>query len=220
MCPSCQNTLSVVPSDPPDDGDGRSPPTVSAAGEPPFFLYCNHCRWDSAEVGITFEKPTGLAGARILNLTRNRFVDEFISAQLQKFEDSAPESLEFERLKEHFEPYLRASPSTSSHVLGHSHSTHVNPITAAASSALARDIPGVARYTPHALARSRSGRDKNGNRHEVPDYRARVEVVSTGVGLGGGAEPDVEFVRHLEAIEEVATLEQRWGNSWVTSPRS
>lgn len=61
MCPSCRNTLTVVPSDPPDYGDGR-PVTVSAVGEPPFFLYCNHCRWDSAEVGITFEKPTGLAG--------------------------------------------------------------------------------------------------------------------------------------------------------------
>lgn len=98
----------------------------------------------------------------------------------------------------------------------------MNSITAAASSALARDIPGVARYTPHALSRSRSGRDKNANRQEVPDYRARVEVgaVTTGYALGGGAEPDVEFIRHLETVEEVATLEQRWGNSWVTSPRS
>lgn len=40
-----------------------SPIVATALGEPPFFLYCNHCRWDSAEVGITFEKPTGLAGA-------------------------------------------------------------------------------------------------------------------------------------------------------------
>jgi dynactin 4 len=61
MCPNCRNTLSVVPSDPPDAGDGRTVP-ISTVGEPPFFLYCSHCRWDSAEVGITFEKPTGLAG--------------------------------------------------------------------------------------------------------------------------------------------------------------
>jgi dynactin 4 len=59
MCPNCRNTLSIVPSDPPDVDDGRS---LAAVGEPPFFLYCNHCRWDSAEVDITFEKPTGLAG--------------------------------------------------------------------------------------------------------------------------------------------------------------
>ena len=63
MCPNCRNTLSIVPSDPPDVDDGRSlAVNVAAVGEPPFFLYCNHCRWDSAEVDITFEKPTGLAG--------------------------------------------------------------------------------------------------------------------------------------------------------------
>ncbi|TFY82846.1 hypothetical protein EWM64_g1168 [Hericium alpestre] len=59
--------------------------------------------WDSAEVDITFEKPTGLA------------------AQLQKYEDSAADSLEFERLKEHFEPFLRASSSTLPPATAHSH---------------------------------------------------------------------------------------------------
>lgn len=67
LCPNCRNTLSVVPSDPPED-DGRSSIPLSAIGEPPFFLYCNHCRWDSAEVDITFEKPTGLAGTQLLKL--------------------------------------------------------------------------------------------------------------------------------------------------------
>lgn len=62
MCPNCQNTLTVVASDPPDNGERSSPIPISAVGEPPFFLYCNHCRWDSAEVNMTFEKPTGLAG--------------------------------------------------------------------------------------------------------------------------------------------------------------
>lgn len=62
MCPQCSNTLSVVPSDPPEPPEGsRSPLTISAVGDPPFFLYCNHCRWDSVDVGMTFEKPTGLA---------------------------------------------------------------------------------------------------------------------------------------------------------------
>ncbi len=62
MCPNCRNTLSVVSSDPPDPGDGRLSIPVGSVGEPPFFLFCNHCRWDSAELDITFEKPTGLAG--------------------------------------------------------------------------------------------------------------------------------------------------------------
>ncbi|KAG5727917.1 hypothetical protein E4T56_gene8905 [Termitomyces sp. T112] len=87
-------------------------------------------RWDSAEVGITFEKPTGLA------------------AQLQKFEHSMPELLEFDRLKEH----LRAASLSSSTITAsavapssaaHSHHLYSTSITAAASAALARDIPGV-----------------------------------------------------------------------------
>ncbi|KAJ6508382.1 dynactin subunit 4 [Mycena sanguinolenta] len=210
MCPNCRNTLSVVPSDPPDPGDGRMTVPISTVGEPPFFLYCNHCRWDSAEVGITFEKPTGLA------------------AQLQKFEDSAPDSLEFERLKEHFEPVIRASSLSSSTAnapavppssAAHSHRVRTNSITAAASAALARDIPGVSKYNP--LARSGkgggSGRDKTTNKDEMPEYRSRVDVTAASkLGTGGG-EADVDYMRHLENVSEVANLEQRWIGSWATS---
>ncbi|TBU41603.1 dynactin p62 [Dichomitus squalens] len=198
LCPNCRNTLTVVPSDPPEDVDSRMSPIVSTTlGEPPFFLYCNHCRWDSAEVDITFEKPTGLA------------------AQLQKFEDSAPESLEFERLKEHFEPFLRASSSSTALPSASSHHVHTNPITAAASSALARDIPGVGKYNP--LSRSRIGRDKAAHRQEYPDYKSRVEV---GHAAALSGEVDVELLRHLETVGEVASLEQRWTNSWVTPLRA
>ena len=69
MCPNCQNTLTVVASDPPDNGERSSPIVISAVGEPPFFLYCNHCRWDSTEVNMTFEKPTGLAGTHAIQST-------------------------------------------------------------------------------------------------------------------------------------------------------
>lgn len=223
MCPNCRNTLTVVPSDPHNDGDRVSPIVTTTLGEPPFFLYCNHCRWDSAEVGITFEKPTGLAGTCLLPLllncnaayTNKGNPPRLSVAQLQKFEDSAPESLEFERLKEHFEPFLRASSSFSLPSVS-SHHIHTNPITAAASSALARDIPGVGKYSP--LTRSRVGRDKAANKHDMPEYKSRVDVGSSGAGMGfGGGEADVEFMRHLEAVGEVASLEQRWTNSWVSS---
>jgi dynactin 4 len=59
MCPVCQNTLAVVPSDPSETSQTAS---ASVLGEPPYFLYCSFCRWDSTEADITFEKPTGLAG--------------------------------------------------------------------------------------------------------------------------------------------------------------
>ncbi|KAH7914243.1 dynactin p62 family-domain-containing protein [Hygrophoropsis aurantiaca] len=198
-CPICRTTLSVVASDPPNEDDLPGPASISTVGEPPFFLYCNHCRWDSAEVGITFEKPTGLA------------------AQLQKFEDSAAESLEFERLKEHFEPFLRTSSlSSSSHMPSlASHSLHTSSVTAAASAALARDIPGVSKYNPH--TRSRAGRDRTVNKDEMPEYKSRVEMGLFNQLGSGGDEGDVDFMTHIETASEVAKLEQRWGNSWVSS---
>lgn len=59
QCPQCVHTLSVVASDP----DPSIPLNTAAAsvGEPPYFLTCTFCGWNSKEVGITFEKPTGLA---------------------------------------------------------------------------------------------------------------------------------------------------------------
>ncbi|KAF5382673.1 hypothetical protein D9615_002728 [Tricholomella constricta] len=177
-------------------------------------IHASQSPWDSAEVGITFEKPTGLA------------------AQLQKFEDSAPESLEFDRLKEHFEPFLRAAslssststaPAVAPSSAAHSHHLHSTSITAAASAALARDIPGVSKYNP--LGRSTSGRagvngsgkDRSRNKDEMTEYRSRVDITSaSGMGTGGG-DVDVEYMRHLETVGEVASLDQRWTSSWAVS---
>lgn len=211
--------MQVVASDPPDGGDGRPSVSLSNVGEPPFFLYCNHCRWDSAEVGITFEKPTGLAGTP-LPLPISLHLMIYLTAQLQKFEDSAPESLEFERLKEHFEPFLRTSslsslshvPSTSSHHLP------TSSATAAASAALARDVPGVGKYNP--LTRSRVGRDRTANKDEMPEYKSRMEISILGQLGSEGDGSDVEALRRMEIAEEIASLEQRWGNSWTTSFRT
>lgn len=207
-------------SDPPDDGDGRPSASLSNVGEAPYILYCGHCRWDSAGVGITFEKPTGLAGQRHWCIPRSRLADMTCLAQLQKFEDSAPESLEFERLKEHFEPFLRTSSlSSSSHLPAvSSHHLHTSSATAAASAALARDIPGVGKYNPS--GRSRAGRDRTANKDEMPEYRSRVETAVFSQLGGSGDDADVELLRHMETIEEVAKLEQRWGNSWTTPLRS
>ena len=130
---------------------------------------------------------------------------------MQKYEDSAPDNLEFERLKEHFEPYLRnqLAASTGMHGMPAAHS--LNPVTAAASSALARDIPGVSKFT-----RSRSGRVEKPTKEDLPEYRSRIEVGVSSFGLDQGDE-DVEFMRLLEEINETAPLEQRWLSSWTPS---
>ncbi|KAL0960780.1 hypothetical protein HGRIS_005801 [Hohenbuehelia grisea] len=162
-------------------------------GEPPFFLYCNHCRWDSAEVGITFEKPTGLA------------------AQLQKSEDSAPESLEFDRLKEHFEPFVRATTQLSS-----------SAAHAAANAALHRDVPAAgSKFSSHPRMSSRGKKDKDNsqNKDEMAMYQSRVATKTAANSLGSGGQLDVDMIRGLETPYDVATMEQRWLSSWAISPK-
>jgi hypothetical protein len=74
---------------------------------------------------------------------------------------------------------------------------------------LARDIPGVEKYTP--IPRGR--RDK-GARDELALYRSRVEVAGTKDAA------NVDFMRRLEQVTQVAALNQRWANSWMTTLRS
>ncbi|KAK7048665.1 dynactin subunit 4 [Favolaschia claudopus] len=155
MCPNCRNTVSP---DPAKSGGGRilALPT-DTNGETQYVLYCTHCRWDSAELGIVFEKPTRLA------------------AQLQQSEDCAPDSLEFGRLEEHLEPIVQPKASAAS---------------------------------------VRSGR---GTDEDLSVYHSRVDIASASrLGTGGG-DADVEYMRHLEDVSEVANLEQRWLSSWATS---
>jgi len=141
-------------------------------------------------------------------------------AQLQKYEDTAPDSLEFERLKEHFDSFIRTSTlaSSTSGTPGVAHSTtvphshHSNSITAAASAALARDIPGVGKYNPLARSTKGSGKDRSINRDEMPEYRSRSEISKSAVG----GEYDVELLNSLEEIGDISRLEQRWENSWMT----
>jgi dynactin-4 len=144
--------------------------------------------------------------------------------------------LEFDRLKEHFEPFIRASSlsaslsSSSTHPgsvvhpssAAHSHHLYSSSITAAASAALAREIPGVGKYTP-SLARStsgRGGRDRSVNKDEMPEYRSRLDITTASTMGSGGGDADVELMKHVEKISDVASLEQRWGSSWATSLRT
>ncbi|KAF8311341.1 hypothetical protein DL93DRAFT_2115971 [Clavulina sp. PMI_390] len=209
QCPHCSNTLSVVSSDPPPNPDPRQLPVVSAVGEPPFFLYCNFCRWDSAEVGITFDKPTGLA------------------LQLQKTEDSSADNLEFERLKEHFEPLVRANqaqagpapPVTPGPLHPNVRATPMSAINAAASSALSRDIPGLRRK---AAGRESLGKASSASNDDsaAPTYKARINSAAGGVS----AQSELDWIREMTQEEfvlgDVAKVEQRWGGSWAQSIRA
>jgi len=86
----------------------------------------------------------------------------------------------------------------------HLHTTPVNPITAAAPSALACDTLGVGKYAlaPH------DRRDK-GVQDEIHGYHSRVKVGGTKEGA------NVDFMQRLEEVLQVAALSQRWANSWT-----
>jgi dynactin 4 len=142
------------------------------------------------------------------------------SAQLQKDEDEALDMVEFDSLKDHFEPFLRAAAvhSSSPSTFPTSHS-HRNPITVAASAALSRDVPGVAKFNPLRSSRSSTGRDKGPDQEEeLPPYKTRLKC-SDGKGSWGG-DTDVEWMKHIEAVEAVATVEQRGSSSWAMSLRT
>ncbi|KAI8331304.1 dynactin p62 family-domain-containing protein, partial [Chlamydoabsidia padenii] len=92
QCPVCLNTLAVNAS-------------TCQVNTGPYLLVCNVCRWNSQEIGMLFERPTGLA------------------LQLLKNEDDSPDTQEFDGLKAHFEKQLRANtPPLSSSLLSFSSS--------------------------------------------------------------------------------------------------
>lgn len=54
QCPQCDNTLKTVASD-------SEPSTSTSLSPTAYYLECSYCLWDSKQVGMSFEKPTGLA---------------------------------------------------------------------------------------------------------------------------------------------------------------
>lgn len=202
-------------SDPPPNPDPRQPPVISAVGEPPFFLYCNFCRWDSAEAGITFDKPTGLARKHhYYHICEHSPTD--LTVQLQKTEDSSADSLEFERLKDHFEPLVRASQGQAAAPAGAGNAsarpTPLSAINAAASSALNRDVPGLRRKGHDAIPKGVVAKDEFSS-----TYKSRIDSAAGGVLT----QSEIDWIRDMTQEEfvlgDVAKVEQRWLGSWAQS---
>ncbi|GAA5901481.1 hypothetical protein JCM6882_006291 [Rhodosporidiobolus microsporus] len=221
QCPQCDHTCSVVASDP----DPSLPLNTAAAsvGDPPYLLACNFCGWDSKQVGITFEKPTGLA------------------LQLQKAEEPTAELLEFDHIKDHLEPFLRRSqaqaahhhhgPGTSSGPTASSSSAIVN----AASAQLFKDIPGLSssRYGANLFgvsSRARAANDAGTGVDELERYSSLYPVRGGGAGSekenkrarsaaekGKGVDREAEAVKAMREMtdwEGVASVDKRWTSSW------
>ena len=54
-CPSCSSALQTIATETVD------PSSSGSTAGPPFLLYCPGCKWSSKEVGLEFEKGTGIA---------------------------------------------------------------------------------------------------------------------------------------------------------------
>ena len=124
--------------------------------------------------------------------------------------------MEFDHLKDHFEPLIRASGSGHT---GHTPNARQNPITAAASHALAREVHGVPR---HQLNKGAGRPNKTKSRTDPWDsYVARNPAAGgdATTSASGGPE-DVEWMRNLDSIEDVAPVEARWDASWSSSLRA
>jgi dynactin-4 len=61
------------------------------------------------------------------------------------------------------------------------------------------------------------GRDRTVNKDEMAEYKSRMEVGVLGQLGSEGDDSDVDALRRMENVEEIASLEQRWGSSWTTS---
>ncbi|KAM0787561.1 hypothetical protein ACM66B_003631 [Microbotryomycetes sp. NB124-2] len=223
QCPSCDHTLAVVASDSSDPTLAHTSAAASA-GEPPYFLQCLYCLWDSKQVGITFDKPTGL------------------SQQLQKSDDTAPEMAEFNHLHDHFEPYLRrglvqqandaaattAPATTSSSTPATSSAAVAAASRALSTSSLLKDVTSsrygnVARFS-HRRQRSTPAPTPT-SRDELEPYDSLFPTRKTTIvrdddkvkGKAPVIDSDrrrVEAIENLNDIEHVTRLQQRWTTSW------
>jgi len=155
--------------------------------------------------------------------------------QLQKMEDSQPEGIEFERLKEHFEPMIRSSsggPSQASQHQPH----HQSAAQQAASSALSRDMPILRRSlgqrtTSNAKASTAAAASAvvkktiKGEDFER-EYKARIPIAS---GMGMILESELDWLRNLgredtegegSGISAIAEVDKRWTESWAGSMKA
>ncbi|GAA5878959.1 hypothetical protein JCM16303_007244 [Sporobolomyces ruberrimus] len=208
QCPQCVHTLSVVASDP----DPSLPPGTAAAsvGVPPYLLSCTFCGWNSKQVGIAFEKPTGLA------------------LQLQKADEGAPELVEFDRIKDHLEPYIRRSLAHTSQQPSNSDTALAASSAATTSTSLFKDIPGFNIRYPSMFGlagRARGGGDQGTAKDELERYSsvhparaggsAEVRRTADVKGKGVSREADlVDTMRKIADLEQIASIDKRWNSSW------
>lgn len=132
---------------------------------------------------------------------------------------SAP-TLEFDRLREHYEPLLR--PQTNAALSTHGR-THVSSSIAAASSALKRNVPSLRTKPRYSAGRPVDPPKTSGDGDELKPYRARGEArIEAGITTPAclGEDDSVDWLSQVEDLDGVADLDSRWTSSWHQSIRA
>lgn len=174
------------------------------------------CRWDSKGINIVFEKPTGLAG------------------QLAKIEEGlSPAPTEYEKIREHLEPYVKAGQAAEARFAAGTRSGQgksggdragraqpTNAIAAAAralsrsSSTVMRDIPSsiasASRFnslhnlaTMHRSSSTRSGLSSHAGNNAAQAGRDDLPPYKSKLGKGKERDVTAEVMRKEEQQVEV-----------------
>lgn len=200
-CPICTSTLAVVLSDSNEESHWDPLSAEASTGEPPWYLQCPTCKWDSKEINMTFEKSTG------------------INLQLQKIEEEAADSIEFRHLRAHFGQYLRFA--TSAGEMSYS-------MEAARSSKLLKDVPSLINQPGFGAGRTKTPTKKTDRDEQIPQYSAKMtwdagreerryvgvkQELHEGKALGaiGRKEQNqLEFLQEQTDESQISNLAQRW----------
>lgn len=138
--------------------------------------------------------------------------------QLQRYEDSAPDVLELDSLRNHFEPFVRAQMSQTDPKAATSGIASM-PSAALRRSKLFRDVP-VLSTDPRLLGRSRARPGAARKEGEVfKPYEARTSWTSGANSRGEGVvsrrdEGRIEWTQGMKSVEQATSLDQRWTSPW------
>lgn len=131
-----------------------------------------------------------------------------MAVQLQKIDDASPAAVEFERLREHYEPLLRPPAASTSAAL------------------LRRSVPAIRTKSRSSIGSRSSNFEpprSSGDGDELAPYRARGDS-RTEAGLttpfGLGDEDSALWLGQVEDLDGVAPLESRWTSAWRQSIRA
>ncbi|KDN52304.1 hypothetical protein K437DRAFT_272521 [Tilletiaria anomala UBC 951] len=212
LCPSCSHSLQVVGMVPNNSADQPK----LAQGEAPFFMSCSFCRWDSKEIGMTFERSSGL------------------SLQLQRKDEQSYDFLELQHLIQHFDTFYKAQGVSESHPSSNELSSRQRAALSAAakSSKLLRDVPILSSET-HSRYMLGTNRYKQSDQpraapDDISDYRTvtsynsgRDPAQPDSLGVIGRAEDFKErWLSQNTNFANTTTLGQKWATSSQQSVRT